>query len=205
LDGHASLRRWALAAAEAGGMMVHLMKATQGSGATAFVDPTFVARAAATPAAGLLPGAYHYFDATDPGAQAALFLNVAASLPKLALDLEPDQASETMQNNAAVFVQLVYQATGEWPLLYTGRWSVVAPVNPILFNCPLSLAEYGNNPICPPGWSEWKLWQHTDGRVGSFVAPVPGIGACDRSRFAGTPAELAQWWAGSRSLRSTRG
>ena len=77
-------------------------------------------------------------------------MNVAASLPKLALDFEPDPASETMQNNAAVFVQLVYQATGEWPLLYTGRGQIV--INPILFNCPLWLAEYGNNPICPPGW-----------------------------------------------------
>jgi len=27
---------------------------------------------------------------------------------------------------------------------------------------------------------------HTDGRVGSFVPPVSGIGPCDRSRFAGT-------------------
>jgi hypothetical protein len=50
------------------------------------------------------------------------------------------------------------------------------------------LAEYGNNPICPPGWSRWKLLQHTDVQVGSFVVPLPGIGPCDRSRFAGTPA-----------------
>ena len=64
-------------------------------------------------------------------------MNVAASLPNLALNFEPDPASETMQNKAAVFVQLVYQATGEWPLLYTGRWRTMTPVNPILFNSPL--------------------------------------------------------------------
>jgi lysozyme len=110
-----------------------------------------------------------------------------------------------------VFVQHVYQATEEWLLLYTGGWSVGVPTNPILFNCPLWLAEYGNNPICQTRWPEWKLWQHTDGRVGSFVAPVPGIGPCDRSRFArgarpgGTPAEVTQWWAGSHSLRSREG
>jgi hypothetical protein len=46
-------------------------------------------------------------------AQAALFLDDASSLLKLALDFEPDAASETMQNNAAVLVHLVYQATGE--------------------------------------------------------------------------------------------
>jgi hypothetical protein len=41
-----------------------------------------------------LVAAYHYCDASGPGAEAALFLNVAASLPKHALDFEPDPASE---------------------------------------------------------------------------------------------------------------
>jgi hypothetical protein len=50
-----------------------------------------------------------------------------------------------------VFVQLVYQAAGEWPLVSTNRWSVGVPTNTILFNCPLWLAEYGDNPVCPPG------------------------------------------------------
>src|SRR5262249_37338214 len=38
------------------------------------------------------------------------------------------------------------------------------------------------------------VWQHTDGSVGSDVTPVPGIGRCDRSKFGGTPLELASWW-----------
>jgi hypothetical protein len=79
------------------------------------------------------------------------------------------------------------------------------PTNPILFNRPLWLAEYGSNPICQTGWPEWKLWRHTDGHVGSFVAPVPGIGPCDRSRFAAFPAGVAQRWADSGSLRSREG
>jgi hypothetical protein len=35
----------------------------------------------------------------DPSAEAALLLNVAASLPKLALDFEPDPASETRSSS----------------------------------------------------------------------------------------------------------
>jgi hypothetical protein len=58
----------------------------------------------------------------DPGAQAALLLNVAAGLPKLTLDFEPDSASETTQNNAAVFVQLVFRPRGN------GRCSTQAAV-----------------------------------------------------------------------------
>jgi lysozyme len=147
------------------------------------------------------PGAFHYFDGSDPGAQAALFLNIATSLPKLALDFEPSPTSSVIEEAAAVFVQLVYQATGEWPLLYTGRWDITLPSNPVLFNCPLWLAEHGNKPVCPPGWRQWVLWQHTDGETGSGVVPVPGVGPVDRSSFAGTADELAQWWAGSGSVR----
>jgi lysozyme len=50
-------------------------------------------------------------------------------------------------------------------------------------------------PICPPGFTAWRLWQHTDGQVGSAVVPVPGVGACDRSKFAGTVDQLRAWWS----------
>jgi lysozyme len=56
------------------------------------------------------------------------------------------------------------------------------------------LPAYGSRPACPPGWSKWALWQHTDGNVGPDAVPVAGIGRCDRSRFAGTIADLVTWW-----------
>jgi lysozyme len=95
---------------------------------------------------------------------------------------------------AATAAASVQAATGKWPALYTIRSMLPAP-NKTLSNCPLWLAEYGTRPICPPGFTKWQLWQHTDGRVGSAVVPVPGIGPCDRSKFAGTVDQLMAWWS----------
>ena len=180
--------------AKAGGIVAVILKATQG---TSFVDPTFASRAVEASDAGLLLGGYHFFDNSDPTAQAGYFLATVARTGMqmlMALDFEPSATSQTIENNAAVFVSTVKMGTGSWPVLYTGRWAV-APAQPGFRECPLWLAEYGASPICPPGWAEWKLWQHTDGQVGSGVAPIPGVGRCDRDRFAGTIPELAGWWS----------
>jgi GH25 family lysozyme M1 (1,4-beta-N-acetylmuramidase) len=176
--------------AKAAGIAAVILKATEG---VDFVDPTFAVRRVTAAASGLLVGAYHFFDTADPIAQAAFFMEYAGAVPLLALDFEPSPMSVTSQNRAAVFVTTVRARLGRWPLLYTGRWQV-APANPNFSQCPLWLAEYGSKPVCPPGWSKWTLWQHTDGRVGSAPRPVPGIGPCDRSRFDGTVAALASWW-----------
>jgi lysozyme len=94
---------------------------------------------------------------------------------------------------AATAAASVQAATGKWPVLYTIR-SMLSLPNQTLSNCPLWLAEYGTRPICPPGFAAWQLWQHTDGQVGSAVVPVPGVGRCDRSKFAGTVDQLKAWW-----------
>jgi lysozyme len=181
------------AQAKAAGMAAVILKATQGIG---FVDPTFASRAMAANAAGLLVGSYHFFDTSDPTAQAGYFLATVArtGVPMLlALDFEPSATNQTVESNAAVFLSTVKSMIGTWPVLYTGRWDV-APAQPDFLQCALWLAEYGSSPVCPPGWSEWKLWQHTDGEIGSGVVPVPGIGRCDRNRFAGMVSQLSEWW-----------
>ncbi len=180
--------------AKAGGIAAVILKATQGVN---FVDPTFASRAVEANGAGLLLGAYHFFDTSDPTAQAGYFLaNVARTgVPMLmALDFEPSTTSQAIENSAAVFLSTVNMMVGSWPVLYSGRWEI-APAQSNFQQCALWLAEYGSNPVCPPGWSEWKLWQHTDGQIGSGVVPVPGVGRCDRDRFAGAISELAQWWS----------
>jgi lysozyme len=180
-------------ATAAAGIIAVIMKATQG---TSFIDPTFLPRVSEARAAGLEVGAYHFLDGSSPAAQAANFLKVAVfegMVDWLALDWEPNSASQASVMQAAKMAASVQAATRRWPVLYTIRYMLSAP-NVTLSNCPLWLAEYGTRPICPPGFTAWRLWQHTDGRVGSDVAPVPGIGPCDRSKFAGTPAELLAWW-----------
>lgn len=180
--------------AKAAGIAAVILKATQGID---FVDPTFASRVVEANAVGLLVGAYHFFDASDATAQAGYFLATVGrtGVPMLmALDFEPSATSQAIESNAAVFLSTAKMMVGSWPVLYTGRWDV-APAQLGFEQCALWLAEYGSNPVCPPGWSEWKLWQHTDGQIGSAVVPVAGIGPCDRSRFAGTIAQLGQWWS----------
>lgn len=176
------------------GIVAVILKATEGVG---FVDNTFAPRVVAARKAGLLVGAYHYLDGGDPAAQVANFLTVAkseAGVDWLAIDWEQDRQSQATVMQAATAVASVQALTGSWPILYMNRFMLSAP-NTTLSHCPLWLAEYGSRPICPPGWDKWVLWQHTDGQVGSDPVPAPGIGRCDRSRFAGTVEQLKEWWS----------
>jgi lysozyme len=174
------------------GIAAVILKATQGTG---FVDPAFAPRIAQARAAGLLVGAYHFLDATSPIEQVGHFLSVVGTsdgvLP--VVDFEAYERSQPTVMQAAAAVMTIKSVTGRFPVLYTGRYMLAAP-NFMLSQCPLWIAEYGSRPVCPPGWSTWKLWQHTDGRVGSAPVPVRGIGPCDRSSFAGTIDQLKAWW-----------
>ena len=180
------------AVVKAGGIAAVILKATQGSG---FIDPAFASRLADARTAEMLVGAYHFMDGTSPVEQVAHFLSVVGNTDDvlLALDFEANEASQASVTQVASAVNAVKAVTGRFPVLYSNRFMLTTP-NPILSQCSLWLAEYGSNPICPPGWSEWKLWQYTDGQLGIDPKPVPGIGPCDRSRFAGTVAELTAWW-----------
>ncbi len=173
------------AAIKAAGIEAIILKCTQG---TTFVDPTFVARAIDAAAAGLLVGAYHFFTAEDAVRQVDWFLQHAGMIPVMVLDFEPDPTNAALEAAASVMAADLHTRTGRWPLLYTGRWNVPAS-DPTLANCPLWLAEWGSNPVLPPGFSAWTFWQYT---ATGTVAGVPG--ACDRSRFAGTIGELHDWW-----------
>lgn len=178
------------------GIAAVILKATQGSH---WIDATFAQRCAEAIAVGLLVGAYHFLDNSSPELQIENFLSVVEGCSMLALDAEPNDIGTTVTvvqtAEAAARLQM---ATGNPPLVYIGRYGPdgrgTGFPNGVLSRCPLWLPAYNSRPVCPSGWSKWTLWQHTDGRVGSDVAPVAGIGRCDRSRFAGTSAELTAWW-----------
>ena len=176
-------------------LIIH--KATQGGG---MVDVTYAPRHAAAKSAGLLWGAYHFCDGSDTVAQADHFLSVVGDPTGvlLALDVERN-ASQATLGDAVFIASRIAHRIGRWPVIYTGRYGPLGNgsglPNAILGRCPLWLPEYGNNPVCPDGWTEWAMWQHTDGHMGVDIADAPGIGPCDRSYFAGTADELKQWHA----------
>jgi lysozyme len=182
-------------AVRAAGIAAVILKATQGSGWT---DPTFLARVLAAREAGLLVGAYHFLDASDPEAQAAHFVAVAGALPVLALDIEANHlpGGTVSVGQAAEMAMRVAARTGRAPLVYIGRYGPdgrgTGLPNTVLARCPLWLPFYGTAPVSAAGWDRPTLWQYTN------AGSVPGIaGPVDRSVSDGDAAALREWWSGA--------
>jgi lysozyme len=177
--------------------MMH--KLTQGA---TFVDPVALGRYGAAVQAGLLVGGYHYMTTTDPvPAQVANFMQAVGKAKAVAgtfvlcLDFEPSPATNAAEQMADAFVTAIRSVTGQWPLLYTGRWDIPSvALRGNLPACPLWLAEYGTNPVVPAGFRNWCLHQYSDGKTGPNPVTIPGIGAVDQSEYAGSLDELAAWW-----------
>src|SRR2546427_5955671 len=133
-------------------------------------DSQYAARQQAATRAGLLWGAYHFGDATDPVRQADHFLSVVSnawaqadpsSRPAgvlLVLDFEKNghYPGGTMRVDQAVsFVERIRERTGQYPGIYSGEYHIqkalsssrVGPsYKQILRNCWLWLANYGARP-----------------------------------------------------------
>lgn len=176
------------------GIRAVIIKATED---TTWTDPLFKSNVQRAQAAGLLLGAYHFATGADPEAQAQHFLNTIRPLcplvPVLDFEQNPTKSSTTMGttmtlDEAVDFVMAVEAVTGRLPVLYGGSFlkeQLDGKSNSVLSACPLWLASYTIQVHLPPGWSEWKLWQYTDGRNGNTPHEIPGVGALDRSIFAG--------------------
>lgn len=171
-------------------------KATDG---LTWTDPQFAANWPAMKAAGLLRGAYHFFEpADDPAQQAQFFLETvqlaAGDLPA-ALDVETAGTSTSgagsgttaLWEGVETWLQIVAAATGVQPFLYmnpTFADQNQAPSS--LAAYPLWIAEYGvAQPALPAGWSNWLIWQHSESGV------VPGVStAVDLDQLDGPIARL---------------
>jgi len=144
--------------------------------------------------AGLLWGAYHFGDGTNPIQQADHFLAVVGSSHPptnaphesektrpgvlLVLDFEkthyPGGSMSTAQ--AAAFVERIKERTGKYPgiygseyrlqqMLYSGGAS--AAHRSVLSNCWLWVANYHAQPRATSPWRGWDMWQYTgDGKCG---------------------------------------
>jgi lysozyme len=185
-------------------MMMH--KLSQGA---SFQDPAALGRLKYGAAAGLFLGGYHFMTADPISSQIANFMHMAGQAKQivapaplmLCIDNEPgpdnpapgmERATAATDASAAEFVTAVYQTTGIWPLAYGGRYAFFSAASlGNLAACPLWLAEYGTNPVCPPGWLNWRFHQYSDGHAGPSPVSIPGIGRVDQSEFAGSQADLA--------------
>lgn len=166
------------------GILAVIHKATQG---TLYTDPEYAERKKRAESIGLLFGAYHFGNGSDPVKQAEHFLENSGDAKWLCLDWE-DLSMSLAQ--AEAFVTHVHAETGVWPVLYSGQAFIIQrrKGSQILDNCPLWIARYNSQPPIK-AVGAWTLWQY------SSTGRVPGIvGNVDRNRFAGTADELRAWW-----------
>jgi lysozyme len=187
-------------------------------------DGYYSARQELAMRAGLLWGAYHYGDATNPIRQADHFLSVVmASLPHtspeqrppavlLVLDFEKNghYPGGTMSvDQAAAFVERIHERTGKYPGVYCSEYrirqmlgasSVRSADKRSLTNCWLWIANYHFEPRNTWPWSHWQLWQYTgDGKCdlrprGAFPKSVANIRKAERNIFRGNNAALEAFW-----------
>ncbi|HEV2991072.1 MAG TPA: GH25 family lysozyme [Candidatus Angelobacter sp.] len=189
-----------LGAAKAGGIVGVIHKATQG---TSFVDSQYTINKQKALAASLLWGAYHFGTGDDAVQQANRFLNTVqpASETLVVLDFEENpQGSSMTLEQARAFVTQVHDATGRWPGLYGGSYlkqKLGASQDPVLANCWLWYSRFGSEPVAPPTWTKWTMWQYTDGTNGPDPHDAPGIGPCDRDIFNGDLSQLQALWNAS--------
>jgi lysozyme len=186
-----------LAQAKAAGITAVMHKATQSTG---YADPNFAARKIEAANAVLPFGAYHFgVGQTDPVAQADYFLSVAADVTVLALDIEhnPDPQGQTMSiPQMEAFVQHIHSKTGRWPIIYTNPGGWTGQSSQVAAQCPLWVAVWGTQPVVPAPWSNWTIWQFTDGNNGPLPHSIDGIGTADFDRFNGDQAALLQFFQG---------
>jgi lysozyme len=142
--------------------------------------------------AGLLWGAYHFADGTDPIRQADHFLSVVASshplldAPRqeenkrsgvlLVLDFEKNhyRGGNMSVAQAAAFAQRIKERTGIYPGIYGSEnrlrqmfSGVSGAQRAVLSNCWLWVANYHAQPRGISPWGQWDLWQYTgDGKCG---------------------------------------
>ncbi|MGE5208496.1 MAG: glycoside hydrolase family 25 protein [Alphaproteobacteria bacterium] len=174
--------------------------------------------------AGLLWGAYHYGNGSDPVRQADHFLSVVsnawahaspATRPSagvlLVLDFEKNghYPGGTMRPDQAVaFVERIRQRTGVYPGIYSGEYHLNQVLNSsrvtnaqrrTLTNCWLWVANYSKQPRATAPWSYWALWQYCgDGkcRLPRSVYPtsIANIRKAELNIFRGSRGDLQDFW-----------
>ena len=186
-------------------------------------DAQYAVRQEAATRAGLLWGAYHYGNGSDPIRQAVHFLSVVSSARAqadplsrpagvlLVLDFEKNghYPGGTMRVDQAVaFVERIRERTGSYPGIYSGEYHLgrvlnspkVSPAHKrMLLNCWLWIANYSRQPRATSPWSAWHMWQYCgDGRCklprSAYPKSVANIVKAERNIFNGSRSALEDFW-----------
>ncbi|WP_336080628.1 glycoside hydrolase family 25 protein [Thalassospira sp. CH_XMU1448-2] len=173
------------------GIAFTFVKATDGLD---YLDPTFTDHFAAARKAGLLRGAYHFYETNDDGAaQAAWFIkNVTlepGDLPPV-VDIERIKApiKGNLHQQFETFLSLLEQHYHRRPIIYTGRKFWEHAMKEHFPGNQLWIAEYGvDQPTIPVEWASWSFWQYTE------ELTVPGVPTkVDGTYFNGDSRRLGE-------------
>ena len=163
------------------------------SDGTGFIDPKFDANWAHMKQNGVLRSAYQFF---EPGQsevdQANLVIEKvgrlgAGDLPVM-LDIEVTggQSPGTIRARAQHWLDLVEAGTGKRPFIYSYASFLQTNLGSGFGAYPLWIAAYGPScPSVPDGWSNWVMWQYSDGE-----------GKLDHDVFNGSEAQLQAFAGG---------
>lgn len=177
---------------KASGQTFAFVKATQGHDIT---DPYFAVNWPQAKAAGLLRGAYHYYENSGDGpAQAQRFVAVVGGdhgdLPPV-VDVEDPHGTANI-NDLKGCLDVIEAAFGRKPMIYTANWYW----NPARWGGPVGWARQYDlwvatynaaSPTLPSDWTSWKFWQTKMGAVAGIA------GAVDVDVFNGSADELVAW------------
>lgn len=177
------------------GMVFAVWKSSQGM---TYTDPTFPAAWAGMHKAGLIRGAYHFFEAGLSGAAQAHLAHTYVhehggmhGHDFVALDLEwpiPADPAAYIQH-AEQFVEYVLRSWRRQCVIYTDRsfWQQIgSPKSPILAACPLWSADWGVvEPLAFDPWPVVSFWQYRGNTPHANAA-----GPIDLDRFNGTHEQL---------------
>ncbi len=170
-------------------------------------DDTFRTNWAAAKEAGLLRGAYHFYDmrsgSKSPKEQAEFFSNVLANDPGEllpALDFEspgvgdyPDYPSVSeCQTIVHQFSDRIRKNLGVLPMVYTNLAGIsrLTPLTDLIGSLDLWIAWYNVNSHFPKigDWPQWRFWQYKSTGDGyAFGVQSKGL---DMNAFNGTVEDL---------------
>ena len=182
---------------KAAGAIGVIHKATQGTG---FVDVKYAARKQAALSAGLLWGAYHFGTGDDAAQQLQHFLQTvnpdASTL--VALDVETNGTNTMSLAQARGFLQGIEATLNRKAVLYCGEYvkeQLGGATDPYLGSHRLWWSQYSNEATIQTSWTNYWLWQYSDGFHGPSPHNVPGVGPCDCDTFDGTADALTASWS----------
>lgn len=180
----------------AAGIQFAFIRASNGDS----IDPRFVENWRGATAAGVIPGAYHYFECpgADVDVQVDTFLDQLyevwvpgePGLPPV-LDAEEGRPNATIIHR---WLLLVESATDLCPWIYTNAnwWTNSSGIGPDerFERYPLWVSHWhAKTPRIPQPWTDYIAWQHTNvGRVDGISTNV------DINVFNGKPEDL-RWMA----------